>query len=115
MKKSEAILADARLPGNLGASAPGERPVRAQVARQVVEQFLVRRGHRRPAQVDLQHAQHQVQLGAPRLIRDAGSWDGGPGPVMMEMARSGAMPVEPGSLSLSHSVTVIFGMSEAAE
>ena len=56
-----------------------------------------------------------MRLDAPRVIRDAGSRDGGPGPVMMEMARSGAMPVEPGSLSLSHSVTVIFGMSKAAE
>lgn len=51
-----------------------------------------------------------MKLGAPRDIRDAPAAGGGPQPMMMEMARSDAMPVEPGSLGFSHSVTVVFDM-----
>ncbi len=52
-----------------------------------------------------------MRLGAPRMIRDAPPAGGGPQPMMMEMARSDPMPVEPGSLGFSHSVVVVFDMS----
>lgn len=57
-----------------------------------------------------------MRLGPPRRITDAAAPGSYPQPaMMMEMARSGAMPVEPGSLSFSHSVTAVFDMSEAPE
>lgn len=54
-----------------------------------------------------------MRLGAPQRISDHGSGGGGPQPLLMEMARSDAMPVAPGSLSFSHSVTMVFSMGEA--
>lgn len=50
-----------------------------------------------------------MRLGPALSISDTGG--GAPQPMMMEMARSGTMPVEAGSLSFSHSVTVVFEMS----
>ncbi len=50
-------------------------------------------------------------LGPVRSIDDLGSGGGHPQPMMMEMARSSAVPVEAGSLGFSYSVNMVFDIS----
>ncbi|WP_413220782.1 SIMPL domain-containing protein [Tritonibacter mobilis] len=52
-----------------------------------------------------------MALGSVREIRDGGPAGGAP-MMAMEMARSSDMPISPGSLSLSHSVSVTFDIKE---
>ena len=53
-----------------------------------------------------------LTLGPVLTITDHGGNDGGQ-PMMLEMARSSAMPIEAGELSFSHNVSVVFGIAEA--
>ncbi len=55
-----------------------------------------------------------MTLGPVRLIQDSGQGGGAPR-MAMEMARSSDMPVSPGSLTLSHRVSVTFDMKVPAD